>query len=387
MKYLIANVKRVVVLTTFLLSIPVLAQDFAPLRIKGLWVVRESMVSKAEVDAALNFAKKGGFNHVFVQVRGRGDAYYNSLIVPRSPRIREGRFDPLAYAVKRGHELGLNIHAWVTTYLLWSARRPPQTNSHIYFMHPEWLEIDAAGNMQKDIDLSAPRDENFEGIYLSPTHPDVNGYLQAVFAEIILNYNIDGLHLDYSRFFDLDFGYNEAGVNAFTQEYGFDPRKISTTARPNANGTRSNMDMWSDYRRAKVTDLIVALHALITISGKEIYLTSAVKPNIRLARNKYFQDWSYWLKAGLIDYALPMNYTVERSIYLDNISIIADALPEQYRRQVIMGVAVYNQSAAETAEKIKLARMFGFRDICVFSYDAHKTNLPHFDPIIEMMNR
>ena len=97
----------------------------APVTFRGLWIVRESMVSRAEIDAALEFAHRGDFNHVFVQVRGRGDAYYRSLIVPRSERIRERDLDPLAYTIRRGHELGLNIHAWVTTYQLWSARKPP----------------------------------------------------------------------------------------------------------------------------------------------------------------------------------------------------------------------------------------------------------------------
>ena len=41
-----------------------------PLSIRGLWIVRESMVSREEVDRALSFASESGFNHVFVQVRG-----------------------------------------------------------------------------------------------------------------------------------------------------------------------------------------------------------------------------------------------------------------------------------------------------------------------------
>ncbi len=202
-------------------------EELEPLRVRGLWIVRDSMVDRKEIDAALTFARESGFNHVFVQVRGRGDAYYNSLLVPKSSLVRDSRFDPLAYAVARGHELGLNVHAWVTTYLLWSARTPPETGSHAYHMHPEWLEVDAGGNAHRDIDLSAPRNESFEGIYLSPVHPEVNGYLQTVFTEIILNYSVDGLHLDYCRFADLDHGYNEEGLDVFRSRHGFDPREIN----------------------------------------------------------------------------------------------------------------------------------------------------------------
>ena len=48
---------------------------------KCLWVVRESMISKSEIDSALLYAFKVGFDIVFLQVRGRGDAFFNSKIV------------------------------------------------------------------------------------------------------------------------------------------------------------------------------------------------------------------------------------------------------------------------------------------------------------------
>ncbi|MBA7699450.1 hypothetical protein ES703_108147 [subsurface metagenome] len=367
-------------------------QELEPLRIKGLWILRESMVDREEIDAALTFARESGFNHVFVQVRGRGDAYYNSLLVPKSPLVRDSRFDPLVYAVTRGHELGLNVHAWVTTYLLWSARTPPETGNHAYHMHPEWLEVDAGGNAHRDIDLGAPRNESFEGIFLSPVHPEVNGYLQAVFTEILLNYNIDGLHLDYCRFADLDYGYNEEGLGVFRSRYGFDPRDINrmqnrSTGNETNQGLDGKLEVWNDYRRRKVTDLTTALHAVITLSGKEIMLTAAVKPNAKVARHKYYQDWLQWLRDGILDYALPMNYTPELDEYMQNVTIVSDSLSERFRSRVIMGVATYNQDALATAEKIRVARLYGFEAVCVFSYDSHKTNLAHFKPILEMLNR
>ena len=43
--------------------------------------------------------------------------------------------------------------------------------------------------------------------------------------------------------------------------------------------------------------------------------------------------------------------------------------------------------AEETADRISLARMAGLRGVAVFSYDAHKTDLSHFDSIIEALQR
>ena len=57
---------------------------------KCIWVVRESMISKTEIDSALIYAYESGFDIVFLQVRGRGDAFYNSSIVPKNSNIELG---------------------------------------------------------------------------------------------------------------------------------------------------------------------------------------------------------------------------------------------------------------------------------------------------------
>jgi uncharacterized lipoprotein YddW (UPF0748 family) len=284
----------------------------------------------------------------------------------------------------------LNIHAWVTTYLLWSARTAPEMGNHVYRMYPEWLEVDAEGNAQVDVDLGAPRNSTFEGIFLSPVHPEVNGYLQAVFTEILLNYDIDGLHLDYCRFPDLDYGYNDEGLGVFKSRYGFDPRDVHALAAQKdadhlSDEINRKLEIWGAYRQQKISDLITAMHAVITLSGKEVYLTAAVKPDARVARHKYGQDWIQWLRKGIIDYVFPMNYTPELDGYIENMNIMTDSLSSQHQKQVVMGVATYNQDAQSTADKIHLAREYGFQGVCIFSYDAHKTNLSHFNPILKMM--
>ena len=250
--------------------------------------------------------------------------------------------------------------------------------------------MDAGGKAHRDIDLTAPRDGAFEGIYLAPTHPEVNHYLQAVFTELILNYNIDGLHLDYSRYFDFDYGYNEEGIGVFRRRYDFDPRELSKVRSRTASGDvvlSEQAEIWNDYRRQRITSLVTALHAIITISGKEVLLTSAVKPDARVARNKYYQDWAAWLRDGILDYALPMNYAVRLDEYRQHLDGIAAELPGHYRSDVIMGVAVYNQSPAEAARKVRQARQQGYGAICVFSYDAFKTDLSLFDPLIRILRQ
>ena len=67
------------------------AENHSP--VKALWVVRDYLTQNINIDEVLEFASKNGFNHIFAQVRGRGDAYYNSKIVPKSHLVAID-FDP-----------------------------------------------------------------------------------------------------------------------------------------------------------------------------------------------------------------------------------------------------------------------------------------------------
>ena len=51
---------------------------------KCLWVKSETMMNKKTIDEALALAHGFNFNKVFLQVRSRGDAFYNSDIVEKN---------------------------------------------------------------------------------------------------------------------------------------------------------------------------------------------------------------------------------------------------------------------------------------------------------------
>src|SRR3972149_656709 len=72
--------------------------------LRGLWVVRTALTSPQAVDRTVEQAQEAGFNALFVQVRGRGDAFYRSALVPRSPLLQgqPAGFDPLARPVEGG---------------------------------------------------------------------------------------------------------------------------------------------------------------------------------------------------------------------------------------------------------------------------------------------
>src|SRR5512139_1523977 len=97
-------------LVVLALAVPAVAASAVPPtgELRGLWVVRTALVSPQAVDQAVDDAAEAGFNALFVQVRGRGDAFYRSSLVPRSTLLeRQPRhFDPLARLLARARPRG-----------------------------------------------------------------------------------------------------------------------------------------------------------------------------------------------------------------------------------------------------------------------------------------
>ncbi len=359
----------------------------AKLEFRALWIVRHSMVSKGEIDKALQFAKQHSFNHVFVQVRGRSDALYNSQIVVRSPLIADSKFDPLEYAVQKGHELGLDVHAWINVLLAWSANRTPEDRDHLLIAFPEWTDRSLLGSTTATGDLME-REDNGVQKYLSPSHPGVRNHLSRMVDELLSLYDLDGIHLDYIRYSDSDFGYNMSARIGFEQLHGIDPLRL---VNQNGNGhadlsekeRKRLLAAWGDFRRDAVTDLVRSINELILKKRPQSVLTAAVKPNPGDARSRYYQAWDEWLREGLIDYAVPMNYAIELKDFVREIESIHSAVSQKYWPGIVMGVAAYNQGAEDTRDKIKFSRVTGLPGVAVFSYDAHKAEPRLFAPIGE----
>ena len=351
--------------------------------IKSFWVVRYSMVSQEEIDHALHTASELGFNHVFLQVRGRGDAYYSSQIVPRGRFLTDPDFDPLSYAVEKGHSLGLKVHAWLNIFLLWSSPELPKDTTHLFLVHPDWL--DETRNGQQNIE---PNFDNGSGgitRFISPSAKGVTDHFISVLKEILDQYDVDGIHLDYLRLADLDYGYHSENESRFMLKYGLLPDNINNV------GNREEIEFlqfeWDQIRRESVTDFMRQYSEVIIAQKPDCILSVAVKPNPSVAKNRYFQEWDLWLTEGLVDYVVPMNYEKELTGFLNNISSIEENVQRKYNRSIIMGLAVYNQSPESASEKLESLTRREYAGFSVFSWNALKDSVETFAPFFDSVKR
>ena len=66
--------------------------------VRAVWVVRDDLTSPAAIHQIVENVRAAGLNTIFLQVRGRGDAWYQSSLEPRAEGLAgaPADFDPLA---------------------------------------------------------------------------------------------------------------------------------------------------------------------------------------------------------------------------------------------------------------------------------------------------
>ena len=371
------SLQRAAIVALFLLVPKLHSQDFD---VRALWVVRDHITSKDKINAILDFAKKNNYNNLFIQVRGRGDAYYTSRLVPRSHLLLKTSFDPLEYILKESKKYNLKIHAWLNVYYLWSSPNLPVQHDHLIRTHPSWLDSNKPDlinvpNVLKKMKLD--RKSNGEGFYLSPTHPEVDAHLQNIITEIVQNYSLDGIHFDYIRYHDLGWGMNPTGLKFFLNYSGNIPGipALQIQEKPS----------FAEFKRTSITAFLSKASTRIKAYQPNCVISAAVKPNLYNARNTFGQEWDVWLAGGYIDWAVPMNYTSNEKIFNKNIKIIKENLPSKYHDQIIMGIGVYNQDASSSGKKIYQVAKNKFSGISIFSYTVFKETPSYANKLINYL--
>jgi len=341
---------------------------------RGLWVVRTALVSPETVDAVVDQAKEAGFNALFVQVRGRGDALYASHLVPRSLLLERQplAFDPLARLLRRARARGLQVHAWLNV-LLAAGFVGPLPPGHVATRHPEWLMVPqpaAAAVLAARPDAwpglirnAAPSDS--EGFYLSPSAPGVAEHLEEVVRELVRGYAMDGVHLDFIRYPGVDYDYSRAALEGF--------RAPGTSGSPlRADellaGPAADPEGWSAYRRQRLTALTERLSRAARAERAGVVVSAAVVPEETQAVEQRFQDWPAWMAGGLLDALCPMAYTADSRLFRQQVAQVRARVGPQ--KTVWAGVGAYRLTLAAVVERIRTAREAGASGVVLFSHES-----------------
>lgn len=341
---------------------------------RALWVLRSTLVSRPQIDNMLHHAVSNGFNVLFVQVRGRGDALYNSRIEPRSELLGDTGFDPLAYVVERAHAVGLEVHVWLNAFLVWSAPQPPRSRDHVVLAHPDWIHVRADGRSLLDLSRAEIEGMGAEGVFLSPGNPEVRERLRAVVRELVGQYDIDGVHLDYIRYPSMEVGYDVASRTEFMRRYGVDPLDIERADREIVRlygeaGLRDLQSLWIAWRSSSVTESVASVLSDLREIRPSLKLSAAVIADVTTATTRYGQNWPSWLESGLLDFAVPMCYSASTSFVRRQVNRIRGLVGDG---TFYPGLAIYNQSPTRVVEKVRALRELGVGGFSFFCYDPDR---------------
>jgi uncharacterized lipoprotein YddW (UPF0748 family) len=300
--------------------------------------------------------RSAGFNTVLFQVRGNGTAFYRSKIEPWADELggRDPGFDPLAVACREAHRRGLSLHAWVNVMPGWRGKKPPANPRQLYNARPDWFWYDSAGRRQP------------LGWYcsLNPCLPEVRGYLVAVMKEIVSQYPVDGLHLDYIRFPNEPSGAYPSGARV--PDYPRDPRTLALFRKATGRTPDTAPQLWNAWRTQNVTQLVRDVRRMMRAVSPRARLSAAVGPSPEEAKRRHFQDASRWIADGLLDAIYPMNYAKDPATFGKRIDMWSHG---RWRIPVIMGIMADQRDAGTVMNQIREA-VGRTRHFAVFAYNA-----------------
>ena len=268
---------------------------------------------KAELVVILDSLQAMHINTVLLQTRVRGDVIYPSSIEPFSHVLtgvsgKSPGYDPLAFAIEECHKRGIRLHAWLVTL-------PLGKDEHV-----RRLGRNSLPNRQSSLCT------RYKGAwYMEPGNPATADYITALVKEIVQNYDVDGIHLDYVRYPDSVDGYPDGSLFV---RHG---KRMSLAAWRRSNITRIAAGVYSAVKQLKPW-VCVSCAPL----GKYDNLTRYSSLGWD-AYNTVYQDAQGWLRDGIMDALFPMLYFNGNNFY----PFVLDWCENRHGRHVAPGVGIY----------------------------------------------
>ena len=318
--------------------------------LRGAWVTRWSYSSADDVERIFGELDDAGFNAVYFQVRGRFDALYASSLEPWAAELtgtlgQDPGWDPLAVAVQQGQARGLQVHAYINMFPLWSGKGAPAatTPRHAYTEHGDWLVVGSDGTTMA---------LNDSYVFASPGNPEVRARIAAVATDIASRYAVDGIHLDYVRYSDPDYSHDAASQAAY----------------------QGSSQSWADWQRQQVVEAVRQVYQVVdvpvTAAVWGIYENAWGWSSVSQGNIDYYQDSRAFLSEGVLDANIPMIYwsvTDTPGARLDFATLVLDHVSHSSGRHVYAGISA-ELDYDEVLACVAASRAAGADGVVLFDY-------------------
>ncbi len=272
---------------------------------KGVWV-RPVETSEREIANSVKRIKEAGIDNIFIETYFHGRTIFPSKTMEKYGFVKQNEkfegFDPLKAWIKYAHRNNIKVHIWFETFYA-GIQRPEKNPGNILAVKPRW-----ANKTKRNYKVSAPTPSISEhnGFFIDPANPEVHDFLIELLSEIIKDYKVDGINLDYIRYpqavsvSDLNsWGYTDFARQEFKTIYGKDPVDIQI---------KDPLWLkWCEYRRNKITYFVSKVGALGRENG--VYISAVIFPDRVAALTQKQQDWKAWSEKGYVNGFTPLFLT------------------------------------------------------------------------------
>ncbi len=298
-----------------------------------------------------------GVNIILPNMAWAGVAHYPSEILPHSKTFTQYG-DQIAQCVQAAHAHGLEVHVWKIT---WNLEGTPK----------EFVEkIRAEGRTQVSATGEALN-------WLCPSHPkNVLLELDSI-LEIVTNYDVDGIHLDYIRYPGSHACYCDGCRERFARTIRKPINEWPAEVLPK---TGAYGEQYTEWRVQQITRLVRLIHKRTNEVDPEIKISAAVFGWYPGCIQTIGQDWVAWAKSGYVDFVCPMNYTEDAGYFTELLTNQIALIPKGVPIYPGIGATASNSLLTPDAvvEQIYLSRNLGASGWTIFDYsvDISETLLP-----------
>lgn len=265
--------------------------------LRGIWLSRNELGTKAQIAAVMDTLAANNFNTVYVNCWSRGyplfpsETFFQHTGMTIDPNY-VGR-DILAEAIAEGHRRGLSVEAWFEYGFVggYSEYFPGTSGKgKIFDAHPDWVAKKSDGN-EKD-------GSNFT--WMVHTRPDVRKFLRDLHVEVAEKYDIDGIELDRIRYAGNGYGYDSYTDSVWKEAHFGTPPPVNGA---DPEWMRFRADILNDFMR-QTYDSIKAVNPNIFVTNAPGFYSSSSYQSY----NDNLQDWFQWVETGSVDHVQVQMY-------------------------------------------------------------------------------
>lgn len=245
---------------------------------------------KQELISILDNYKQANINTVILQTRVRAAVIYPSKIEPWELSLtgtagKDPGYDPLKFCIDECHKRGMEVHSWIVCIPIGTVDRQAKYGS--------------ASLVKKHRNLVKASGQE---MFMIPGNPETADYIASICKEVVENYDVDGISLDYIRYPEAVYKFSDE--NLYKSSCGLSK---------------------AEWKRENISRIVKRVHDVVKPIKPWVKLSSSPIGKYRdLSRysakgwscyDAVWQDPQEWLKNDWQDLLFPMMYFKENHFY------------------------------------------------------------------------